>query len=73
MGLLRRSEHDCCSGPDYDEHQKRSIDAPKPRVAGCEWNYDLFKELNGYKDYGYLLPVEDDGPSLKLGTALGRW
>jgi hypothetical protein len=46
-------------------------------VAGCEWEFNLYKETDavtqGGPSDGDLFPVEEDGPYLKLGTAWGRW
>lgn len=41
------------------------------KVAGCEWDFILYKENGTYA--GDLFPTAGEGPYIKLGSATGRW
>lgn len=78
---LFRSDFDCAheyDGPPGMEDTAIPLTGIKHKVAGCEWDINMFTENTGLVDPGtgvpdYLYPVEGEGPYIKLGTANGFW
>jgi hypothetical protein len=75
--VLRRSDFDCCDKPKAQDPLDNLMAATKHKVAGCEWDYNLYKETDavtqGSDLNGDLFFVPGEGPFVKVGTAWGRW